>query len=119
MESVRRDGKQIQIKMSDLLVLMYHLQMGASLPAVGFEDADNTINFIMKELQRSASFNIHLIESALWSCNLMDELGYFWHPENRSFNSFLKRMLINKNYKFDKMYNLLLESDTKGVAGEV
>jgi len=107
-------SNKIKIKAIDVVVLLYHLYKGAELKNVGFEDASNTLPHITGQLDYPCYLSKSLIESCLWSCNLMNELDYFWHPHNLTFDQYLKRV-IPEGAKFHKMYNLILEENKKDV----
>lgn len=79
---------------------------------VGFEDCERTLPELTEELsQARALVNKNAFESALWSCNLMDEAGEWWSPRGESFDQFLARVLryMSKEdkYTFNKTYNQL------------
>ncbi len=90
-----------------LAILLDNLHRGAVSPNVGFEDAGQTLQQLTHKLDRH--FNVYLsdLESALWSCNLMNENGAFWHPLDRTFDEFLRDVLPGE--KFDKNYNFVKE----------
>lgn len=75
---------------------------------VGFEDCDRTLLMLSKLLTRnSITVRREHLESALWSCNLMDEAGEFWSPRGESFDEFVNRLLLPYQGEFDKFYNLI------------
>ena len=103
-------NRKLSVKLSDIMVLMYHLHMANDRAGIGFEDADYTIEEIMVELEKAAPLLKDVLERALWSCNLMDEAGYFWHPDGITFDSFIRRLLKGRA-RFDKRYNLILPNE--------
>lgn len=95
-------------------VLLLHLHAAAHLPdEVGFEDANHSIAKLTRQLCLHHTYiDRRFLESVLWSSNLMDEIGLFWHPNGDTFEEFLDR-LVNKNKNryerniyFDRFYNL-------------
>ena len=89
---------------------------------IGFEDCSHS----MEEITRRANLTIQpfpreMLESMLWSANLMDEYGYFWHPDGLSFEGFVKQILgrVSTRHKkgsgvyFDRTYNLIRDNEYK------
>lgn len=50
------------------------------------------------------------LETGLYYCNLLDEDGKFWHPQNKSFDRFLEDILPD-DLAFDKTYNFIYIKD--------
>lgn len=94
-----------KIKMSDIAVLLFNVKRGAQLEAVGFEDANRTIESLIRQLNRAMWVDRSILESCLWSCNLLNEKNKFWHPTDKSFDDFLKDLIGNVN--FDRFYNTI------------
>ncbi len=106
------DKKLLPVSVLDLVVLLDNVYRGADHPEVGFEDANKTLPMLAKYLGRSHELvDEGSIESALWSCNLLDENGAFWHPTDKTFDQFVDRML--PNHRFDKKFNLIIPKDKK------
>lgn len=104
--------KTYAVSLLDLAVLLLHVHKGAEHPEVGFEDADRSIEELTKLLQvRKVEVQREALESALWSCNLMDEEQVFWSPKKESFILFAARLLNNSGHygdgtlTFDRQYN--------------
>lgn len=95
------------VSVLDLVCLMGNLRRGAGADELGFEDAAQTLDQITAKLNMMISINIDDLQSALWSCNLLNERGKFWHPKDRTFDEFLK-MILGPGEAFDKFYNLIL-----------
>lgn len=87
------------------MVLLYNVHRGATINKVGFEDANNTLTSITKSMNAELTVSIADLESALWSCNLMNEQEEFWHPKEETFDQFVRSLL--KGRKFDKKYNTI------------
>lgn len=98
------------LRLVDLAILIANVYRGAQLSKVGFEDAERTIDDIIQDLEGRRGMRIKrdVIESALWSCNLQDEIGKFWHPKNRSFEEF-KKDILTRRQSFDPTYNFIKE----------
>jgi hypothetical protein len=105
----RRDLEEFRLNLFDLLVLLHNVLEGAQDSEVGYEDAEYTLKQLVKKLsRRTYPVRRATLESALWSCNLMDEAGTFWHPEGMSFDDYCKKSLRDRlGVRFDKCYNLL------------
>ncbi len=98
-----RKGRRITLL--DLLTLLYHVHEGALAPEVGFLDANNTIQSLTKKLNRETWIENSTLESALWSCNLMNEVEKFRDYKGRSFDDLLKSILGKDEY--DRFFCLI------------
>lgn len=102
--------KQTAVRVStlDLLVLLDHVLRGAALPdLIGWEDAENTLQDMVKLLNRDVYLDRSVLESALWSANLMNEAGKYKHPMGMGFDEWLKQLL--GPLKFNKQLNTIGE----------
>ena len=99
-----------KITLLDLAVLLVNIHKGAEDKGVGFEDAENTLLTLTKKLEglRGIPLKSTLLEGALWSCNLLDERGKFWHPQGKSFEDYVKT-LTRRGEMFDRRYNYFKE----------
>jgi len=105
---------RFRISLLDAVVLLYHVHRGAKTEGVGFEDCDRTLEYLTRSLaQFKYTVSQSALESALWSCNLMDEQGEFWCPEGKSFDDWIKNFTVN-DYKYDKFYNVMEERKKRG-----
>ena len=95
----------MKVSLADITVLLFHVTKGAVTSSVGFEDANRTLNDIVRVLNKQVYIDKGLVESSLWSCNLMSEEGQFWHPAGKSFDEFVKDLLGTE--KFNKTYNVI------------
>ena len=93
------------VSLYNLMVLLWNVHKGSGLRQVGFEDADNTLEGLTGALSPQIDVSTDLIESAMWSCNLLDEQGKFCHPTGSSFDEF-KKSLESRTEKFNTKYNL-------------
>lgn len=94
--------KTYRITGLDALVLLVHIIQGAKHPEVGFEDTNHTRGQLRHALDCEIVVTEDVLESALWSCNLMDETKAFWHPDGLSFEEFVKGL---SSQDFDRFYN--------------
>lgn len=101
---------KIELSLFDILVLLDNIYLGAKDKYIGFEDADRTMDELIRELNKRIAIPQPLVESALWSCNLLDEKGKFSHKKGLTFNQFLSR-IIKKGKKFNKDYNVIEDTD--------
>lgn len=101
-------NKTLKVNLYNLSILLYNLHKGNLDPDVGFEDADRTLKQLALALNKYVNIKIPLIESSLWSSNLLSEKGAFCHPEGKCFDDFVKEV-VGRDYTFDKDYNFLRE----------
>jgi len=102
--------KTIPLRALDACVLLIHVHLASKHDKVGFEDAYNTMDDMTKFLEHTVHVPKHVLESALWSCNMLSEQEEFWHPKGLTFDEFVKRMLPKRKY-FDKYYNLVKDRE--------
>jgi hypothetical protein len=100
----KKGGKWLRVRLIDVLILIHHIMHGAREDRVGFEDANRTLAQVLGHLNKKVSIDPAVLESALWSCNLMDEIGKWWHPEEVPFKKWVKR-LLGKGRRFNFVYN--------------
>lgn len=100
-----------RITLQDAVTLIHNVRAGATDPRVGFEDCLETVDSLCSHMDKRIQVPTSALESALWSCNLMDEFGAFWDAKGRSFDDFLKRAFPGE--RFDRRYNMLIVKDTK------
>jgi hypothetical protein len=101
----KKDGQWLMVSLVDIVALLDNIYRGAQHAEVGFEDASRTLDAITHELNKKVFIDPSVVESALWSCNLMDEQGKFWHPRGLSFEQFLKKLVPFR--AFCRKYNIL------------
>ena len=105
---------RFRLSLLEVATLLYHLHRGAQLvDKVGFEDCNQTLEQLTRKLAPTRVFVSHeALESALWSCNLMDEAGEWWSLDGKTFDQFVAHMLeratiTEERHEFDKFYNSL------------
>lgn len=96
----------IKVKLLDLMIMLYNVHNAAIQKNIGFEDADHTINTLAYALGGKLQVQLDDVESALWSCNLLDEQKKFWHPMDLSFDKFVEG-IIGTKVQFNKKYNFV------------
>jgi hypothetical protein len=101
----KEGGQWRPIKLVELVTMLHNVWEGSRQELVGFEDARETINSLTKRLNKSVVVDPNLLESCLWSCNLMNEQGKFWDCRGRNFEEFLREALPGA--KLDPFYNTL------------
>lgn len=104
----KKGGRYRKVKLLDIVTLLHNMYAGARHPKVGFEDAHETTNTILRRLNKKVLIDPTILESLLWSCNLLDERGKFWDAKGRTFDDFVTQLGIKK---FDKRYNLIGDSE--------
>lgn len=102
----KQGGKWRPVRLLDIVTLLHNVHAGSRHKEVGFEDALETLDSLTKKLSRKKFLiDPSILESALWSCNLMDENKEFWDAQGRTFDEFLKALLGSD--KFDKFFNMI------------
>jgi hypothetical protein len=102
---LQRQDAYREVSLLDLSTLLFHLHFGARNERVGFEDAERTLAQVSAKLSHKVRVEKAVLESALWSSNLCDEIGKFVHPQGISFDEWMKQMFGTE--KFNRAYNLL------------
>ncbi len=102
----KQGGQWREVRLLDLAVLLLHVHMGAKEEQVGFEDAQESIDTLTRKLNKKVFIDPALLESCLWSCNLMDEANKWWHPRDRTFDEFV-RDVLGSSGEFNKIYNII------------
>ena len=93
------------VSVLDLVTLLGNVLRGADDTECGFEDAEQSLNELVAHLNRYVQIPRPALESALWSCNLLNEAGKFWDVKDRSFDQYLKHVM--RGEAFDLDYNLM------------
>ena len=103
------DIRYLMVKPLDLAILLWNVMRAKDDPEIGFEDAEISFDYFMKNQNKPMPIKRQALESALWSCNMRAEGGKFEHHEGITFEQFTARILKGNhaNISFDKFYNLL------------
>jgi len=97
----------IHLSLYQAAILLVSLYKAAKDPKIGHQDIDYSFKQLVNSLSgKGISVRKEVIESALYSCNMLSEDGKFWHPEGKSFNQFTKTV-IGSDMTFDSFYNLI------------
>lgn len=112
-EEINTFKKSRRITALDLVVLLLNVIKGEKTSTVGFEDANRTFKELVGTLGHKKKIMVadSLIESALWSCNLLDEQDKFEHPLGHKFTPWMKALLEPDG--FDRMYNFIKNKEKK------
>lgn len=102
-------GKWRTVRLLDFVTLLDNIYRAAEDGEIGFEDAGDTIDTLTRKLNKKVLIDPGTLEGALWSCNLMDEKGKFWHPRYKTFDEWVKQLLGQDH--FNKIYNLIEKKD--------
>lgn len=100
-----------------MAVLLWHLHQSAKDPDIGYNDADETLQLITRDLvKKPANVKVSRVESALYACNLMNEAAKFWHPFDLSFDDFVRDLLIKgrEPLLYNKFYNFIESKNETG-----
>lgn len=101
----KKGGRWRQVRLSELAVLLYNVAKADQDPEVGYEDAQRTLANLMTRLSKKVMVDPALLESCLWSSNLLNEQGKWSHPTGRSFDEWVRELAGGD--KFNKVYNLI------------
>ena len=105
----KKGGKWRAVKLLDIVTLLHNVMEGSRHPDVGFEDARETLNSLTARLNKKVFIDPNVLESALWSCNLLDEKKLFWDVQGRTLDEFLKQVIHGE--KFDRFFNVIQNKD--------
>lgn len=111
-------GKPLRLRISalDAVDLLGNVYYGANIDEVGFEDMERGINDLARQLSYFKYYvDADAVQSALWSCNLMNEEGRFYSARGEEFDKFVARLMATSGqaYIFDKRYNLIVPRPKK------
>ena len=101
-----------KVSLMDALTLLRCIHEGAAHPKVGFVDANQTLNQMSRKLSRAFWVKQSVLESALWSCNMLDELGLFKDFRGRTFEQFV-RDILDDSVEFNRFWNLIEKKEDK------
>lgn len=99
----------VVMDVTDLAVLMWHLFTAAQSNSIGYNDADKSMDELLKSAQRKVFVRKDTLERLLYSPNMLAESGKFWHHKGRSFEDFVKGLGI----EYDKEYGWIKDEETK------
>lgn len=100
------------VRTFDFLVIVNNVLEGMKDKEIGCENPDEMPDRFLKRLNKFLRIYTDDLESALWSCNLLDEKGKFKHPDGVKFEPFIESALLGD--RFNRAYNYI-EGD-KGCA---
>lgn len=108
------------VKLMDVLVLLHSIHRAQEMSGLSNADADRTLAELHEALNRSVRIDKKVLESALWSANMLSENKRFWHPLGTGFKSFIKRMFRGERggYIFNTKYNLIMKEQEKEENGK-
>jgi hypothetical protein len=107
---LHRKGRQLRpVRLYDVATLLHHVLEAAKNERVGFEDTHETLTSLTMKLNKKIFLDPNLIESSLWACNLLNEIGGFSHPQGKSLEDFIKDVLGKEGFNFT--YNVIETKD--------
>jgi len=97
------EGKStIVVGALDITILLLHLYR--LYEKDGNMDAINSVEEIEKRMKFSIRLPLSIVESCLYSCNMLSEQGEFWHPRMNC-ESFLAK--VCKGRKYNRTYHYI------------
>jgi len=95
------------LSVMDVAVLLVNMMQAAEEDDIGFEDCKRTLNEVARYWSKPTYWERASLESSLWSCNLRSEKGRFWHPYKLTFDQWMNKLGLKK--EFNKKYNFLTD----------
>lgn len=93
------------IRLLDVAVLLYNMHLGAADESVGFEDAAESLETLTRKLNKQILVEPAVLESLLWSSNLLHEQGKWHHPKGVDFNEWVNSLI--KPDRFERYFHLI------------
>lgn len=100
-----QDHRMRWVTALDLVVMLDNVYQASQEKDIGFEDPRETLASFLFRLNKMMRLYTEDVESALWSCNLLNEKGKFRHPRGWTFDQFLEKLL--RGDSFNKDYNYI------------
>jgi hypothetical protein len=117
-KSDKENNFGISVNLLDLVTLYVNLMLAKQHKEVGYQDINMSIKKLNFEMTQVKKWMKHSeLESLLWACQQMDELGLFWNAtEGVPFKTFVNKLL---NYKqtelyFNEVYSWIHKKPKKG-----
>ena len=102
-----------QLNVFDVAVLLFSIWKCATIPSLGHVDADYTLERLTSILDiRRIQVPQHILESALYCCNMLQEQKKFIDPKGRPFARFIEDLIGSKN-TFDRKRHLISLKEKK------
>ena len=102
---------QFPIPLDVMFILFTNFYRALEDEDIGFADCNNSIKTINDKMteERSIVLSRADLEALLWSANMLEEKGEFWHPKKERLTDVVDK-LLTKNEDFDYYYNLIKEN---------
>ncbi len=113
--ALNKHKRVYRINMLDAMALLYNVYAAARHEEIGFVDCERTLYELTLALSADyVEVPQDVMESALWSANMMNEVKEFWHPYKRvGFDRFTNKLISTHNVHFDEFYNVIIEGKKK------
>lgn len=106
---INKDNRRITV--GQLAVLLWCLHQCSLDKDIGYLDAEYDLSYMMSNIfSKNVALTKLDLERLLWAGNLADLSGFFWSPDGRTFEEFIKPLLFSGE-AFDRQWNLLLDLD--------
>lgn len=100
----KEGGKWRPVRLRDIVTLLASIKAASENADIGFSDALQTEDQVYNQLNKTVLVDPNVIESALWCCNMLNELELFEDYRGRTFDQFVVDAL-NGHGTFDKTYS--------------
>jgi hypothetical protein len=101
----KKGGQWIPVRLLDMAVLLYSVHLAARDELIGHTDARESLHSLSMKLGSQIFLEPNVLESALYSANLLDEQGKFVHPAGLTFEQMVTKIL--KGRKFDRRFSMI------------
>lgn len=92
------------IESADLCILQANLIVAAKDPDIGYEHANCPIGRFLRRTTRVVKVRQQDVEAMLWSANLLNEKGQFYHPDGKSFKKFVEGLPLDGTFNYEFNY---------------
>lgn len=110
------DSEIYSIKPLELATLLVNLHQAAQHPLIGHGDFLQSLKEITERMNKgTVQIKKTDLESALWACNMLDEVEEFWSPyvqptrvrKYTEFSRMLDRLKLPYGFKFNRFFNTI------------
>lgn len=105
----REGGQWLPVKLLDICTLLVNVYNANKREDIGFQDANRSLEQLTAMLNKKVLLSPSVIESCLWSCNMMNEEGQFWDSKGRTLEEYVKYILGSD--RFNYTYNVIERKD--------
>ena len=105
---LNKGERNYTISLLQLSTLMMNVYLARSVDEIGWQHARQTFDRYYREMETTTRISQGNLETGLWACNMLDEQGRFWHPDQGKLRPFV-RSILNSDERYDYYYSLIRE----------